>query len=520
MADQDEEPALAEITVAPIGDDQRQRDGEARDRERQRDDLLHGARQPARVAVEHIGRRHADHERDGERRERDLQGQENGCVVEPPDLADPDQRDAAPPNALKVIDGDAGHHREDRRHDQEHAHQRGDQDLQAENERARTVHGAALPGRRHAGAAESARQRQREPRDQPQHDRQRGRHGDVRVQCELGVDHHRQHVDVGCQREGGAEGAHRSGEADGAGGDECGTQRRQDDVAEHLRGRRAERARRLLERGIELLGRCHDGEQNARDREIEIADQQARHRIGEDDLLAGDLPRDLADETLPSGEQDHHEADDDARKRERKGEQRREQRASRETVAREQQGNERRQRERDRGGRRRQRQGGHEARQVARRRKHAEISRGAFPGEEAAQEQLAHWHEEERADDDGERKRQQKREAARGGHGSWIHRKDAGRRAGRAPSIGQRDFRQVAIGKALLHQLHFRVVDGRGASVLAVGQEFAADRLRQLHRPRRLEERIRPQRLALVGQHVVEHLLALGRRSARSSPGS
>src|SRR5438045_3942878 len=70
------------------------------------------------------------------------------------------------------------------------------------------------------------------PGDGAEHKRQCGGDSDVRLQSELGVDHHWQHVDAGGARECGAEGAHGRSEADGAGRDEGRLEAGYDNIAD------------------------------------------------------------------------------------------------------------------------------------------------------------------------------------------------------------------------------------------------------------------------------------------------
>src|SRR5689334_15819260 len=75
-------------------------------------------------------------------------------------------------------------------------------------------------------AAERTRKRQHKPGDDAKTNRQRGGNREIRSEGKLGVDEHRQHVDIGRKRKGGTEGAHRGRKGDGARRDECRRQRR------------------------------------------------------------------------------------------------------------------------------------------------------------------------------------------------------------------------------------------------------------------------------------------------------
>src|SRR6516164_2664237 len=57
-------------------------------------------------------------------------------------------------------------------------------------------------------AGERAGQRKDEPGDEAEPDRKRGRCGKIRCQGEFGIDQHWQHIDIGRERECGAERAH------------------------------------------------------------------------------------------------------------------------------------------------------------------------------------------------------------------------------------------------------------------------------------------------------------------------
>ncbi len=73
VAHQNEEPAQAEIAEGPVGDDERQRDGKARDGDRQDQGLLDHAGDRARPLGQDVGRRHADHKVADEAGDGDLQ---------------------------------------------------------------------------------------------------------------------------------------------------------------------------------------------------------------------------------------------------------------------------------------------------------------------------------------------------------------------------------------------------------------------------------------------------------------
>ena len=62
---------------------------------------------------------------------------------------------------------------------------------------------------------------------------------------------------------------------DGTGGDEGRAERRQDDVAVDGPRPRAERASRFLQARVEFLDRRHDGEDHARNGEIQVTEKQA-----------------------------------------------------------------------------------------------------------------------------------------------------------------------------------------------------------------------------------------------------
>ncbi len=67
---------------------------------------------------------------------------------------------------------------------------------------------------------------------------------------------------------------------------EGGSERRQHDVAHHGPGRSAERARGFFQAGVEFFHGGHDGEDHARNGEIQVAEEQALRRIGEHPFLA------------------------------------------------------------------------------------------------------------------------------------------------------------------------------------------------------------------------------------------
>ena len=133
------------LAEALIGQQQRQRDRESGNRQRQRDDFLDDARQPPSPDVQGVGRGNAGHQRDGERRERDHERQQDGAGIEIPDLEHPLQRHAGG-NAAKVIHGDAGGNRQDRGHHQEGGDQQREHQLAGEDQAI--AHGFIRPRRR------------------------------------------------------------------------------------------------------------------------------------------------------------------------------------------------------------------------------------------------------------------------------------------------------------------------------------------------------------------------------------
>src|SRR5471030_2850982 len=75
-------------------------------------------------------------------------------------------------------------------------------------------------GRRDRAARERAGKRQDKPGDDAEPDRQRGGGCEIRSQSELGIDQHRQHIDICCERKRGAERPHRGRKSNCAGGNE------------------------------------------------------------------------------------------------------------------------------------------------------------------------------------------------------------------------------------------------------------------------------------------------------------
>ncbi|KGD12052.1 hypothetical protein DP42_5269 [Burkholderia pseudomallei] len=175
--------------------------------------------------------------------------------------------------------------------------------------------------------------------------------------------------------------------------------------------RRAERARGFLERRIELRRRGDHRDDHARNREVQIADEQARNRIREHPAIAGELLRQHADQALAAGEHDHHEADDDARERERKREERDQRALARECAAREQEARDRRQRERRERDGRGQRDRRCEAFHVARVRQQREIGVDE-PAARGHPHERDHRQQPER-DEHGERGREKRDAPAR-----------------------------------------------------------------------------------------------------------
>ena len=143
--DQDEEPGAAEIAKAAIGEQQRQRDGKSGNRQRQRDDLLDDARQPPSPHMQRVGRGNTDGQRHGKGREGDHERQQDGAGIELPDLRHPLQGHAGL-DAAKIIHGDAGGNRQDRRHHQECGNDQGEDELAGEDQAI--AHGLIRPRRR------------------------------------------------------------------------------------------------------------------------------------------------------------------------------------------------------------------------------------------------------------------------------------------------------------------------------------------------------------------------------------
>src|ERR1700744_3822304 len=71
------------------------------------------------------------------------------------------------------------------------------------------------------------------------------------------------------------------------------------------------------------------------------------------------------------------------------------------------------------------------------------------------------------------------------------------------------DFGEIAVDEAFLRAFHLAPIDALGARIVDVRQEFALYSLRQFDRPRRAQISVGPDRLALVGEQIVHHLLGL-----------
>jgi hypothetical protein len=105
------------ITEPAVGQEQRQGQRKTRDGERQGDDFFDRAREPIAAQMQRISRRNPDDQGHAERRKCNHQGAENRFRIELPYLHHPLQSQAGL-NAAKVIERDAGEHRQRRRHDQ------------------------------------------------------------------------------------------------------------------------------------------------------------------------------------------------------------------------------------------------------------------------------------------------------------------------------------------------------------------------------------------------------------------
>ncbi len=143
VADQDENPASAQVAPAAERDDQRQRGRETGNRHGHHQQFLDRPRERVRLARQHVRGGHAEHQRAGETGDRDLDRQQDGVPVVVPDLQHPVERQAGPP-AFEVVLRHSGHHRHRHRHHQEGA------DEEREGQQQPEDRGAAL---RHQPAA-------------------------------------------------------------------------------------------------------------------------------------------------------------------------------------------------------------------------------------------------------------------------------------------------------------------------------------------------------------------------------
>ncbi len=128
MPDEDEVPAGAEFAEAAIKKNERKRGRQAGHRHRQHQQLFHEPGPAALPLRQHIGRGHAQQQGRAETGEGHQQREIDGAAVEAPDLADPPQCQAAL-EPLEEVDGETGHDRQDHRHDEEGADERGDRKL-------------------------------------------------------------------------------------------------------------------------------------------------------------------------------------------------------------------------------------------------------------------------------------------------------------------------------------------------------------------------------------------------------
>src|SRR5262245_29511508 len=76
-------------------------------------------------------------------------------------------------------------------------------------------------------------------------------------------------------------------------------------------------------------------------------------------------------------------------------------------------------------------------------------------------------------------------------------------------SLASADLGEIAVNEAFLHVFHLSPVDTGGAGIVTVRQKLLLDGFGQFDRARRTEIGVGPNRLPLVGQEIVQHLLCL-----------
>ena len=243
-------------------------------------------------------------------------------------------------------------------------------------------------------AHETGRQ-ENAPGDEAEDDREHGGRGDVGREREFGVDRDRQHVDVGRKREGRAEGAHGGRKAERPRREERGREGRNRDVLENPPGGGAERARGLFIDGVHLAGRRHDGRDDAGNREVEVAEEEPRHAVGEDELSRAQGRGEDRGHAVSAAQHDDHEAHDDAREGKRERDESHHGAAAGEVVAFQKdprEGAERDGRDRDE---KREDDGGKEARSVARIGEDFRVEQNPLVGRDRSGEKPQHGEHEE-----------------------------------------------------------------------------------------------------------------------------
>ncbi|RMS15960.1 hypothetical protein ALP75_203602 [Pseudomonas syringae pv. actinidiae] len=90
--------------------------------------------------------------------------------------------------------------------------------------------------------------------------------------------------------------------------------------------------RGFFKAAVQAFAGGHDGEDHARYRKVQVADEQTDERVGKHPALPGQLQTECSEDALPTGQQNHQKADHHAGKRQRKGQQCHQRRASKKMI--------------------------------------------------------------------------------------------------------------------------------------------------------------------------------------------
>ena len=182
----------------------------------------------------------------------------------------------------------------------------------------------------------------------------------------------------------------------------------------------AERSRRFLQRGVELVDGGHHRQDHARNREIQVANEQAGESIGEGPAFAGQRIANRSQQAVAAPKHDDHEADHHAWEGQRKRQHCHQHWFARHRMAlqeRARYAGDHQRRQRDQ---RREQHGHHQAVQVAAAGQHGPVDPRAVLAGQADFDQPCHRQAEERQEHDERGQREQEEGGGSSGHdGVW-----------------------------------------------------------------------------------------------------